>query len=318
MSYPLGPGLPQSSANEIAVEIWDMLLSDPLTISHAIEAVPNNYYLGPTLLTPDSSRNGVVAYEEMVDDGTLIFLDTDANRQPGVIRPGDEFPMVGFQDLARKFTESQLVGGKFALTDKEIRMDRRDLFLRGRTRLANTLAKIHNARIINSLLTNATVLAKAIPAGAVWTVGGGTTMGLAYRCLDDIRSAAFQIDYGTDLVSYQSSWVLCHPDAAFECMRHDEVRQFAPRENSGLNPLFRKDMTGLAGLDWILHRQMPRDKALVGSAQNAGRLVTELPLFVDTIREETRKRWIIQAGRSEVSVIDQPLAVRLVTGIMTP
>jgi hypothetical protein len=101
-------------------------------------------------------------------------------------------------------------------------------------------------------------------------------------------------------------------------MRHDEVRQFAPRENSGLNPLFRKDMTGLAGLDWILHRQMPRDKALVGSAQNAGRLVTELPLFVDTIREETRKRWIIQAGRSEVSVIDQPLAVRLVTGIMTP
>lgn len=311
MPYPLGPGIPQSSANEIDVEIWDTLLTDPLTISHAIEAVPNNYYLGPTLLTPDTSRNGVVAYEELADDGTLVFVDTDANRQPGVVAPGDEFPLVGFGDLPRKFTESQLIGAKFHLTDKEIRMDRRDLFLRGRTRLANTLAKIHNARIINAILTNATVLSKAIPAAGLWNSA------VTYKSLDDIRGAAFKIDYGTDLVSYESTYVLCHPDAAFELMKHDEVKNFAPREGVQ-NPLFRKDMDGLAGLNWILHRQMPRDKAIVGSAQNAGRIVSELPLFVDTIREEHRKRWIIQAGRSEVAVIDQPLALRLITGILTP
>lgn len=309
--YPLGPGLPQASTTEINVEIWDMLLSDPLTISHAIEAVPNNYYLGPTLLTPDTSRNGLVAYEELADDGTMVFIDTDANLQPGVVQPGDEFPLVGFADLPRKFTESQLIGAKFHLTDKEIRMDRRDLFLRGRTRLANTLAKIHNGRIITALTTNATVVAQANAAAGLWS--SSTT----YKALDDIRAAAFEIDYGTDLVSYQSTYVLCHPDAAFELMKHDEVKNFAPRETTANNPLFRKDMEGLAGLNWILHRQMPRDKAIVGSAQNAGRIVTELPLFVDTIREESRKRWIIQAGRSEVAVIDQPLAIRMITGILS-
>jgi len=312
MSYPLGPGIPQASANETTVEIWNMMLSDPLVIQHWIESVPNNYYLGPTLLTPDTSQNGVVVYEELLDDGTLVWLDVDPNRQPGVIKPGDEFPMVGFGDLPRKFLETALVGGKFTLTDKEIRMDRRDLFLRGRTRLANTLARIHNLRIINAILTNATVLSKAIPAAGLWD--SATT----YKSLDDVRAAAFQIDYGTDLINYQSSYVLCHPDAAFQLMRHDEVKNFAPRENASDNPLFRKDMEGLAGLNWILHRQMPRDKAIVGSAQQAGRIVTELPLFVDTLREEQRKRWVIQAGRAEVAVIDQPLAVRLITGILTP
>lgn len=160
MTYPLGPGIPQISANEQNVEIWNMLLTDPLVIQHSIESVPNNYYLGPTLLTPDTSKNGIVAYEEVVDSGALVFADLDVNRQPGVVKPGDEFPMVGFTDLARKFTETDLIGGKFTLTDKEIRMDRRDLFLRGRTRLANTLARIHNTRIINAILTNATVVAK--------------------------------------------------------------------------------------------------------------------------------------------------------------
>ena len=312
MTYPLGPGIPQVSANELNVEIWNMLLSDPLVIQHWIESVPNNYYLGPTLFTPDTSSNGVVAYEELADDGTLVFTEIDVNRQPGVVKPGDEFPMVGFTDLPRKVTESELIGAKFTLTDKEIRMDRRDLFLRGRTRLANTLARIHNTRIINALLSNATVLAKAIPAAGLWDSN------VNYKSLDDVRAAAFQIDYGTDLVAYSSTYVLCHPDAAYQVMRHDEVKNFAPRENVGLNPLYRHDMEGLAGLNWILHRQMPRDKAIVGSAQNAGRIVTELPLFVDTIREEDRKRWIVQAGRSEVAVIDQPLALRLITGILTP
>jgi hypothetical protein len=312
MTYPLGPGIPQVSANEVGVEIWNMLLTDPLVIQHAIESVPNNYYLGPTLLTPDTSRNGVVAYEEVADTSALVFLDVDANRQPGVVKPGDEFPMVGFTDLARKFTETDLIGGKFTLTDKEIRMDRRDLFLRGRTRLANTLAKIHNTRIINAILTNATVLANAVPAVGLWSGPA------SYSSLNDIRKAAYQIDYGTDMISYESTYVLCHPDAAFQVMLHDEVKNFAPREDKNLNPLFRKDINGLAGLNWILHRGMPRDKAIVGSANNAGRIVTELPLFVDTVREDLRKRWVIQAGRAEVAVIDQPLALRLVTGILTP
>lgn len=311
MSYPLGPGIPQHSSNETTVEIWNMMMTNPLVIQHAIEAVPNNYYLGPTLLTPDTSPNGVVAYEELIDDGTLVFVDVDPNRQPGVVKPGDEFPLVGFQDLPRKFTESELIGAKFRITDKEIRMDRRDLFTRGKTRIANTLAKIHNVRVINALLTNATIVARAIPAAGLWNSA------LTYKSLEDVRAAAYKIDYGNDLVDYESSYVLCHPDAAFEVMRHDEVKNFAPREGVQ-NPLFRKDMDGLAGLNWILHRGMPRDKALVGSAQNAGRIVTELPLFVDTVREELRKRWIVQAGRSEVAVIDNPLAVQLITGILTP
>jgi hypothetical protein len=204
-----------------------------------------------------------------------------------------------------------LIGAKFHLTDKEIRMDRRDLFLRGRTRLANTLAKIHNARIISALLTNPTILSKALPAAGLWDSA------VTYKSLEDVRAAAYAIDYGTDLVNYEATYVLVHPDAAYQLMRHDEVKNFAPREGAN-NPLFRKDLSGLAGLDWILHRGMPRDKALVGSAQNAGRIVTELPLFVDTIREEHRKRWIVQAGRAEVAVIDQPLAVRLITGILAP
>lgn len=312
MTYPLGPGIPQSSANEINVEIWNRLLSDPLIISHAITAVPNNYYLGPSLLTADTSSNGVVAYEELADDGTMVFIDVDPNRQPGVVKPGDEFPLVGFAELPRKFTESELVGAKFHLTDKEIRMDRRDLFNRGRTRLANTLAKIHNARVINALLTNATIISKAIPTANPWDTASYNTS------LDDIRAAAYDVDYGTDLVSYSATTVLCHPDAAFELMTHAEVKDFAPREDPALSPLFRKDMVGLAGLNWVLHRQMPRDKILVMSGQDAGRLVTELGLFVDTIREEGRKRWIIQAGRAEVPVIDQPLAVRMITNVFVP
>lgn len=72
MTYPLGPGIPQVSANETGVEVWNAMLSDPLVIQHAIETVPNNYYLGPTLLTPDTSRNGVVAYDELADTSAGI------------------------------------------------------------------------------------------------------------------------------------------------------------------------------------------------------------------------------------------------------
>ncbi len=306
--YPHGPGTMDVSSNEPGVFVWDEFLNDPLRVSNAINAVPAGFFLGETLLTRMPNPTGVVLYNQLTD--LDLYVDVDPNLQPGVVAPTSEYPEVGFTESGLGVTETQNRGAKFYISDKEKRRDRRDLLAMRVRRFANTLRKIHNDRVINAILGDPYVLANCqVAASGLWSTA--TTKGVS-----DLRGVAWDIDAGNDL-AYKTSWVLAHPDAVEALFNSDQVQNFSPREARDLNPLFRRELTGLAGIDnWIIHRGMTRNKVVVGSGTDCGFLAVTRDQFVKTEREEERERTKVWGGREEEPVINQPLAIRVITGVL--
>lgn len=306
---PNGPAYPDPSTNEPGVFVWDEFLNDPTRIERAITAIPAGYFIGETLLNPIPNPTGVVLYNQLID--TDLFPDVDVQLQPGVVPPGAEYPEITFGESGLGITSTKNRGAKFYIYDRERDQDRRQVLNRRMTRFANRMRQIHNARVIAAIMTDPTVLAQCTTnAAKVWS--DPTAKGTS-----ELRSLAWDIDAGNDL-AYETSWVGIHPDALEALFNQDQVQNFSPRENASLNPLFRRSLTGLAGIDnWNVNRGWPRTAVVLGSGSDAGFLAVRRPFFVKTEREEELERQKIWGGREEEPVIDQPFAIRVLTGVLS-
>ncbi|RIJ76608.1 hypothetical protein D1871_11080 [Nakamurella silvestris] len=307
-SYPYGPGAPAPSSNEPGVVTLDSYLKDPLIIQKSIENVPNQFMLGETLLRPVTSVTGVVGSSQLTE--LDLYIDANTNLQPQEIDDGDEFPAVSFNEPNLKYEETKLVGAYYTLTDRQIRRDRRDLARTYNRRVANKIRLIHNNKVLSRLYNDPYIVAnRSAPAGLLWTNASSDP-------LSDISLAINQIDNKNDL-GYRSDIAIIHPDAYDELQQNAKVRELSGRDNKGINPLFNKDLSGLKGLNWIIHNQADRNTLLVLQSGVVGDLVTEIPPFTMVIPQPERLRQRIQSGRAELPVITEPIAAFKITGILS-
>lgn len=304
MTYPYGPGTPVvGGPGDMTV---DEFLKDPLRIQRTIEQVPNQYFLGEALLRPDTSTTGVVLYDELTD--LSLYVDVDGG-QPGEIEPGDEFPLVSTNDEAPKVTRAATVGAAFHVADQQRRSGRRDVISRNLRRVVNTLRKIHDDKIITAVTSNTTTTGdSSAGAGTKWDASSPDP-------LADITAGINTIDHDNDL-GYSADTAMIHPDAWTELQNIKSVKDYSPRENTNISPLFNKQVDGLKGLNWIVSRRVPRTKVIILQRQMIGSLVSAIPPFTDVIDQRERLRTRVQAGRVEVPTITDPLAAYIITGVL--
>lgn len=309
MTYPAGPGTPV--VNGVGDMSVDEFLTDPTRIQRTIEAIPSRYFLGDFLLRPGEANGGVVIYDELTD--LDLYVNADPNRQPGEIEPGSEFPAVDVTDSQPNVALVAKRGGYFSVTDEQKRRDRRDVVRRGLLRLSNTLVKLEDARVVNAVVNNATVVAHCTtPAAAAWDTAGGTGVDIK----GDVRGGRSAIDY-SDL-PYTTDTILINPDAYDVLMDSDAVNNRLPRENVALNPILTKEVRGLFGIEnWVINNRVPRTKVILLQRQMAGALSSEIPPKTDVIDERIRERVRVQASRVNVPVITDPYSVHVISGVLS-
>lgn len=303
MTTPYGPGVPTAAGpGDMTV---DEFLADPYVIERAILAVPNQYFIGETLLRDGGVHpSGVVQYNQLLD---LDLYPVVAGPQPTDVGPDAELPLLRFEDRYPLFAEAKLNGAAFLIYNQEARRDRRDLVRSRLLRTTNKIRQIHNAKVITAILTDATVVANQTHnAAAKWDTS-------TPDCLADVEAAISEVDNSTEL-GYESDFILLHQDAFDELQSSARVQAYKP-DSPSLNPLFKKQVQGLKGLNWIVSNRMPRATAIVGQTKAIGELVTEVPPFVEVIPEPLNRRRRITAGRQEVAVITDPYAISVIANI---
>ena len=306
---PTGPGVP--IINGVGDMSVDEFLKDPLRIQKAFEtALPANFFLTDVFFTDGGvSVTGVVEYNQVTN--TDLYIDVDANRQPQTIEPGMEFPDVSVYDLANLIGVIQKMGGKFKVTKEQADADRRDVVQIGLRKLGNTLLQLNALKAINAMVNDATVAANCtVPASGVWTGSGSNDPFI------DIDLNVNALDNGNDL-GYDSNVGVIHPDAAPIIKTWARKNNQLPRENTAASPIFRKDLVGIGGLDWIVSRRCPRTTMIIAARGQVGSIVRRRDPFTNVVPEPLTESQYVLAGRAEQPFVTDPYAVRVVTGIIS-
>lgn len=290
LTYPASP--PSTSGTKLTV---DALLKAPKVLGKRIVG-SSDPFLSSLLFRADTTDSGAVVYgQASLED--LYPARGDVQQ----IEPGGEFPLVDTAEGENLVAVASKFGAGYIVTDEARDRNQLSVITKGNNKVRNALLRQDANRLFAAFNT-------AVPT--VNAVGLWTT---AKAMRTDILRGTAQID-GYKL-GYNPQTVLIHPDTATDLMLLDELQNYSPRENAALNPLYRRDLAGYLGMNWITNPFMDRTKAIILETGMTGVNVTEKPYNVTVVREGTRERDVVIASKRSMPIIDEPLSALVITGV---
>jgi len=297
--YPNLPGAPQIVNNYVYLDRW---AKNPTDLTNLINITTLPKFISPYLFRSAGAQGGAVLYN--VSTLPQSFLDTNANRQPGEIANGAEFPIVNVKDLPEQVATVTHYGGMFPVTYTEARRANYDVISRGLTKLGNTLIKLSDARAL--AVFNANAVIPRVPAAALWTAVG-------QKAVADILSGIVAINSAD--MGYVADTLLAHPTTAAILLGIPDIIQRMPRENPQLNPIFMQQLPSIMGLNVVTSSQCSTSQAIITSSQVVGAVAEEIPQYSRVVDEARVETWWVQSARFDVPIITDPLAAYVITGV---
>lgn len=290
LTYPAAP--PSTSGTKLTV---DALLKSPKVLAKRIVG-ETDPFLSTLLFRADTTDSGAVVY------GVAAAEDRYPSRgDVQQIEPGGEFPLVDTAEGENAVAVAAKFGAGYVVTDEA--KDRNQL---------SVIAK-GNAKVRNALLRqDATRLFKAFEQDVPVVSSVGDWTGAKVMRTDILRGVAMIEGHR---LGYAPKTVLIHPDRATDLLLLDELQNLSPRENAALNPLYRRDLAGYLGMNWITNQYMDPTKAIILETGMTGVNVTEKPYTVTVVREGTRERDVVIASKRSVPIVDEPLSALVISGI---
>lgn len=297
--YPNGPAAPIVSGNDWTV---DRFLNNPVVLTRQIQQLMANQTIAGYVFRPISAPMGSVIYEKA--RLAAFGVTADPNRQPGEVRPGDEFPFVGVDNDDLRVATTRKYGAQFGITDEQRRRDSRDLIGVGVRKVSNTLAVNSNTRAVNSFLTDPDV--GVMNASAIWTSTNNAP-------INDVLGACAVIN--NNYMGYTADTVLLSATTALKVQTNTGLWAGLPRENANLNPLLSGQLNGLAGLEWIISNRAPTNSVIVMNRGIVGGIATELPIHADIVDERKTQQTFVIVSHLDVPIITDPKASVLINGV---
>ncbi len=299
--YPNGPGAPIVVGNDWTL---DRFLNSPTIITRQIQQLVANQSIAEYLFRPISAPTGSIIYEKAVL--TALGVNPDPNRQPGEVRPGDEFPFVGIDNLNMMVATTRKYGAQFAVTDEQRRRDSRDIMGIGERRTANTLAINSNQRAVNAFVADPDVY--PMNAAAIWSSSSSSA-------ISDIFAAASLIN--NNYMGYVADTVLLTPTTALKLQNNTALYAGMPRENVALNPLLQPAgrLNGLAGLNWVISPKALANAVIVMQRGIVGGIATEVPIHADVVDDRKTQQTFVITSHLDVPLITDPKAAVIITGV---
>lgn len=289
LQYP--PDAATVSGSKITVDRW---LKNPTIQQKSFERITlQQGFVADFLFRGGLAEGGAVIYDK------LTAANLWADGEPGLIAPMSEFPLVDVSDPDPKIALAVERGLAFETSFQAIRRNNMDVIAKGVRRLANTMIRNHDAVALNTFYTDAD-----IPAGdgsVTWATDGGDGI------LTDMFAGSAVVEDGD--LAYTVDTAIIRPETRTLLLSKKAIRDALPRENTAINPVTSGKLSGLAGIDnWIVSKRAPVGKVAYVNSKVVGSINVEEAFWTASIEDKLRRRWVTQAGRSDVPIIDEPLA----------
>lgn len=290
---PLGP--PVISGTTITV---DLALQSPTRITKFLSDITLQRFLAERVFNSDGGVSGGAVVYDQLDTNQLY-----PTRMPEPIAPGAEYPSIQDARLIPKVATVAKWGAKFFITDEA--RDRNDvsLFTNSLRRLGNGMIKTIDQVAIAVMEAEFTARPAQVSAGHSWsavTPIGATPTAVRSWPHADLQAAIQQA--AVDELGYVYNLVLLNPlDASQLAYIYGATNVDAVLADFGLSKFVSNRVT--AGVCYIV------------AEKQAGGIRIESPLGSRTYREEETDRTWVQSSVRPVMYIDEPLAMRKVTGI---
>lgn len=288
--YPLAP--PSVSGGDVTISA---LLQQPLRITREVQdyVVLANYFLSKVLRNTAAPTGGAVLYYPATDND----LFGDPARDAQEVRAGSEFPIVGGAVQNPLVEPVKKYGGKFFVTDEDVRRNDPLIMRRKEQQLANILAR--KIEMVGVAKLNTVAGAREFPVPTWKGVNRETTA-------DDLEPFA--------------GFALLAADAAGEEQGVVYDTLIAnPADMARLRIVYRQelpDMLADVGITTtIATPRQPAGTALVVQAAQAGFVAYERPPYTETWRDAAEEVTWVQHGALPAIVIDNQYAVKKLTGI---
>lgn len=287
--YPADPA--SVAGSKITVDRW---LNSPTIQQKSFERITAQQgFIADFLFRGGLAEGGAVIYDKLTE--AVLWADGE----PGLIAPGTEFPLVGVEDPDPKIALAVERGLAFVTTFQAQRRNRIDVIQKGVRRIGNTMIRNHDAVALATFYNDAD-----IPKGdgsVTWATDNGDGI------LADIFGGSAVVNDGD--MAYNVDTAIIRPETRTLLLTKKAIREALPKENTAINPVTSGQLSGLAGIDnWIVSKRAPVGKIAYVNRQVVGSINVEEAFWTATIKDDLRRRWVTQAGRSDVPIIDEPMA----------
>lgn len=290
LTYPAGA--PSTSGTRLTV---DRLLKNPTVLAKRIinDTTP---FLSELLFRQGTTDSGAVIYSESsIED--LYPSRGDVSE----VSPGGAFPMIDVAETGDKVALASKFGAGFIVTDEARDRNNFDVIAKGNMKVRNALLRQDAARCLTLFDSKAPTVA---------SVGAWTTTKVWKT---DLLKGVGQVQ-GLRL-GYSPDTVIISPNTATNLLLLDDLVNWAPRENTNLNPLYNPSLAGLLGLNWIVNEFASDDKAILLQTKITGANITEKPYSVEVDRDPKVQETTVIASKRSVPIIDEPGSALVITGI---
>jgi hypothetical protein len=291
---PLGP--PTLSGSTVTVDLW---LKQPTRITQFISDVTLQRFLSEKVLSSDGGvSGGAVIYDQ------LTANDLYPSRNPEPIAPGGEYPVLQDTRPTPKVANVVKWGAKLYITDEARDRNDQSLWLNSLRRMGNSMVKTIDAYAVAIMEAAFTAFSSQVAAGHSWsavTPIGATPTAIRSWPGADIQAAVTQAQ--VDELGYEYDTILLNP--------LDSAQLSYVYGATEVDALLR-DSYGVAR---YVSNRVPAGTAYVLASQQPGGFRVEAPLSSVTYRDENTDRTWVKSGVRLVAYIDQPYAMRKITGI---
>lgn len=290
LTYPAGA--PAVNGNQLTV---NRLLKAPTVLEKRI-VTNDTKFLSDLIFRPGTTDSGAVIYNK------AALSDKYPTRgDVHQIEPGAEYPMVDTDEGGAEVALSTKWGAGYVVTDEAKKRNQLNVVQKGNLKVRNALLRQDAARALAAFEANV----PTVNAVGTWDT-----------------PKAFKTDILTNIATiknlqlgYNPKTILINPDTATTLLLLDELQNWAPRENTSLNPLYNPSLNGLLGLNWIENEFVAPSQAIILEAGVTGANIVESPYRVEVVREGTRGRDVVLADKWSVPIIDEPESALVINGV---
>lgn len=291
---PLGP--PTLSGTQVTVDLW---LKQPTRITQYISDITLQRFLSDKVFSSDGGVSG----------GAVIFDQLTANdlyplRNNEPIAPGAEYPVLQDQRPAPKVATVVKWGAKLYITDEARDRNDQSLWLNSLRRMGNSMVRTVDAYAVAAMEAAFTAFPSQVSSGHSWsavTPIGGTPTSIRSWPGADLQAALQQAQ--VDELGYVYDTLLLNPV--------DSSQLSYVYGATEVDAILRDSY----GLTRFVSNRVIAGNAYVLASQQPGGMRVEAPLSSLAYRDEDTDRTWTKSSVRLVAYIDQPYAMRKITGI---
>mgnify|MGYP003588317820 CR=1 FL=1 len=278
-------------------------IKDPTRVTNIMRALTKDKSLADYAFTTGPANNGAVIYDEIL--GVSDITGAIAGRDVAEIADGAEFPQVSSQMTTPKSDVVKRWGGSDSITRAALIRGNEDQLRSKIIRIGNLVTNTVD-RVALAAINAAPVVSSVLEP---WAPGKDVVGDL-------FGSFALVEDAG---MGYAIDTAMIHPqDAQKYFLGRKDVREQFPKENTGLNPVLSRSLSGLGDVNWVKSTAVPRGTIYALQREVSGSIRDEEGgLQTNQYFENENHTWVVQAWRSIVPIITDPKSIVKITGFAT-